>query len=115
MNGTALDASNNQYAYNMSTFGAFVAVYPDPKIGFNFHGLVGIGTQSVQVGDATVTPEPIGLALMGGAGYDFWIADQWSMGPDFRLAYCKATASSSPITNDASILMPTISFTATLH
>jgi hypothetical protein len=115
LNGTALTTGNSQYAYNMSTFGAFVAIYPDPKLGFNFHGLAGVGTISVKAGDATVTPEPVGLALMGGAGYDFWIADQWSMGPDFRLAYCKAFASNSPVTNDASILMPTISFTATLH
>jgi hypothetical protein len=115
LNNTDVSNVSRSYAYNLSTFGLFTSVYPDPAAGLNFHALVGLGTLSVKTGDVTVTPEPAGPSFMGGVGYEFWIADQWSMGPDFRLAYCRGTSKSNVINHEGSLIMPTLSFVATLH
>lgn len=113
--GTEVSTNNSDLSLNLTTFGLFAAVYPDPTSGFNIHGLLGYGVVSASNGNDTSTNNPSGLSLMGGVGYDFWVSDQWSLGPDLRLAYAKTTYSAGGADDKISIFIPTLSFTATYH
>ena len=114
--GQTLDTSGLDYSLNLSTFGIFTAIYPDPRSGFNLHALLGYGEVSVSVaGVTTSVGNPTGVSFMGGLGYDFWVSDQWSLGPDFRIAYCKAKTTADTGSDEITMFIPTLSFTATYH
>lgn len=108
--------TDDDVSLNLSTLGLFTAIYPDPRSGFNIHGLVGYGVISASNGTSRSTNNPSGFSLMGGVGYDFWVGDQWSLGPDLRLAYAKTSwGGGSGEEDKVSMLVPTLSFTATYH
>ncbi len=119
MNGQSYSASGlagTDVSLDLTTFGLFTAIYPVPTSGFNLHALVGYSEFSLNVGgNTTNVGNPSGPSFMGGLGYDFWISDNWSIGPDFRITYCKGKTDVNGVTNDISMLIPTLSFTATYH
>lgn len=113
---TVPTVTGSSVSLDLNTIGLFTAIYPDPSSGFNFHALVGYGVISYNYGDNTTsTNNPSGLSLMGGVGYDFWVSDQWSIGPDLRVAYAKTSYSVGGDEVKISMLVPTLSFTATYH
>jgi len=67
--------------------GAFADYYVDPAGGLHFLGFLGWGglERSYQ-GDAGGS-DPTGLLVTVGGGYDFWVADEWSVGPLARFTY----------------------------
>lgn len=65
--------------------GVVVDLYPDPTKGLHIAGTVGSGNADVDVRDGESTDQGLGLAL--GAGYDFWIGEQWSAGAGARVLY----------------------------
>jgi hypothetical protein len=113
--GVEYDTANNEDSLNLSTFGLFAAIYPDPKSGFNLHALVGYSSISSDNSASIGVHHPDGPSVMGGVGYDFWVGEQWSLGPDVRLAYahCRSTDGNEETT--VSMFVPTLSFTATYH
>jgi len=112
--GTTSDVDDLKLTTAM--LGGFVAYYPDPRSGFNLHALVGYGSASFSNQDDEVsTFSPEGLVVGGGLGYDFWVGDQWSLGPDFRVSYFDLKDSDDDVEAKQSVLVPTLSFTATLH
>ena len=116
LNGTDMGSADSDASLDMSTIGLFTAVYPDPSSGFNVHALVGYGVISASNGNARTTDNPAGLSLMGGVGYDFWVSEQWSLGPDVRVAYAKTSYTEGDgIEDKISMFVPTVSFTATYH
>jgi hypothetical protein len=116
-----LGGAGTDVSLDLTTFGLFAAIYPIPTSGFNLHALVGYSEFSLSIGgSSTSVGNPSGVSFMGGLGYDFWISDNWSIGPDFRIAYCKGKADITTIdgvreTDEISMLIPTLSFTATYH
>lgn len=67
--------------------GAFVDVYPDPTQGLHFLGFVGWGGLEMAVNGNAGGSDPTGMLLTLGAGYDFWLANEWSVGPLARFTY----------------------------
>ncbi len=115
-NGSGLSEDTSDVSLNLATFGLFTAIYPIPTRGFNLHALLGYSQVSVSIGGNTIDRgNPSGPSFMGGVGYDFWISDNWSIGPDFRIAYCKAKYDSNGTSDEISMLIPTLSFTATYN
>ena len=113
--GQSSDTFGLDITYDLNTLGLFAAVYPDPKHGFNLHALVGYSEISVSSGNIQSTHNPVGFGIMGGVGYDFWVGDQWSVGPDLRIAYAKGSIDSGGVKDDGTYFMPTLSFTGTYH
>ncbi len=68
-------------------FGAFVDVYPDPTEGLHFMGMLGWGGLEASLDGDVSGSDPTGMLLGVGGGYDFWVADEWSIGPLARLIY----------------------------
>lgn len=67
--------------------GVFADYYPDPTRGLHFVGMFGWGGLEASVGGDVGGSDPTGMILGLGAGYDFWIADEWSVGPLGRFMY----------------------------
>jgi hypothetical protein len=106
---------DGEVSANLMTMGLFAALYPDPRSGFNVHALLGYGETSYTLGGLQSVNNPVGLVAMGGLGYDFWIGDQWSLGPDVRIAYAKHSTTSDSYDIKATDFIPTIAFAATYN
>lgn len=68
----------------LSVIGPFVDWYPNVRGGFHAQGAVGLATLSPRVfGDPATTKSEyaaVGGALLIGTGYEWWVADEWSIG-----------------------------------
>lgn len=95
--------------------GGFIDGFPDPKGGFHLGGAFGF---SSLIGEELAeNDESLQTAGLGGAfwiGYDFWVGDEWSIGPLVRLM---ATANRDREDSDATAVSRSISlsFTALYH
>lgn len=85
VNGTESDLDN--VTLYLIGIGAFVDVYPDPTDGLHFLGFLGWGGLEASVDGDVGGSDPTGMVLTLGAGYDFWIGDEWSVGPLGRFTY----------------------------
>ncbi len=67
--------------------GGFLDAYPNPKAGQHFGGTLALAslTESTADGDAGTDYQGAGLGLAVFAGYDAWIAGEWSLGAMLRL------------------------------
>ncbi|MGC4069285.1 MAG: autotransporter domain-containing protein [Polyangiaceae bacterium] len=68
-------------------FGPYVDVYPNPTSGLHFVGFAGWGGLEASYKGNVGGSDPTGLVAFLGGGYEFWVADQWSIGPLARLSY----------------------------
>lgn len=79
-------------AMSFGMIGPFVDYFPDPRNGFHLGGAVGpAATVSYDPGQMErhegMEEDPVVAFGFGGSlwlGYDFWIADQWSLGVNLR-------------------------------
>lgn len=117
----------------VSSVGPFIAWYPNPARGLFVQaaplfvaGSATQGYQSPQIyspkrcqtdGDCYYYPtyppkdvEGTGFGLMLGAGYDFWISDEWSVGGLVRVMYARFSDEA-----DVSVLIPALLGTVTYH
>jgi outer membrane autotransporter protein len=67
--------------------GPYVDFYPNPAEGLHFQGMVGWGALERTINGNSGGNDPTGLIMQIGAGYDFWVGDEWSIGPLARFAY----------------------------
>ena len=67
--------------------GPFISFYPNPHEGLHFDALVGFGGLQASYQDEVSSNNPSGLLLSVAAGYEFWVGDEWSIGPEFRFGY----------------------------
>ncbi len=107
---------------NIALLGPFVDYYFDPKLGWHLEGALGIASMAVgrgTRGSDVVTQDKTmgGLGFMLGGGYEWWIADQWSLGALLRFLYVSTESNHS----DAEVWVgkgyafPEIMFGATYH
>jgi len=66
--------------------GPFIDGFPDPTRGWHLGGLIGFAGQSFDSLSATDRGTRRGAGIGGAAwfGYDFWVAPEWAIGPQFR-------------------------------
>jgi hypothetical protein len=69
---------------SLSVIGPFVDWYPNVRGGFHAQGALGVATLTARVfGDAATSKSEyiaLGGALLIGTGYEWWVADEWSIG-----------------------------------
>ena len=93
--------------------GPFVDGYPNPSGGWHFGGTIGFAHQIF--GSTGTDPQRNGNGV-GGAfwlGHDFWMADDWSLGPLLKLGGA-ATKGSDPDTSGSSF-SASLLFTGVYH
>lgn len=81
-----------QHVGQLAVVGPFVDYFFDTRSGF--HTSLALGLSTYIAGQSLGTAYPrtrghvaIGLGFVAGVGYDFWIADEWSLGLLGRVAY----------------------------
>jgi hypothetical protein len=82
------DAFDNDDSLGMVLVGPFVDWFPDPHGGAHVGamvGIAGIGLSNGDDEDENQSSTGWGGSLWG--GYDFWVANQWSLGAEGRLGY----------------------------
>lgn len=85
VNGT--DVELEDVTMTLIGIGVFADIYPNPREGLHFQPFVGWGGLEASVGGNSGGSDPTGLVMALGVGYDFWVGDEWSIGPMFRMAY----------------------------
>jgi hypothetical protein len=78
-------ADISQFVVGLGLYGDY---YLDPaKSGLHFQGFAGWGGLETSANGNVGGSDPTGLVTAVGAGYDWWISDQWSAGALARLIY----------------------------
>jgi len=85
--GNSVETGDLDISLTMFGIGMFADIYPDPKSGLHFLPFIGYGVESVSVEGRDGGNDPGGLLLSLGVGYDFWMSDEWSIGPMLRFDY----------------------------
>ena len=67
--------------------GLFADYYVDPHGGLHIQPFLGFGALEASRDGASGGSDPTGPVLAIGVGYDFWVADEWSIGVMGRFAY----------------------------
>lgn len=94
-------AEFSSYEYKISQaagVGPSFAFYPDPEGGLHFSGGPSVVGIIVGQGDPTLGARARGHTVLGwgfnlGAGYDWWVGEEWSLGLQARLDYTHGSGS----------------------
>jgi hypothetical protein len=101
----------------------FVDYYPNPREGFHLLGAVGFGVLSMEEG----TPDNANSALfqdhgatgpagLVGVGYEWWLADRWSLGVLGRVTYAAPSGDDDDQTEwQHHLWLPALLCTVTFH
>ena len=79
------DITPDGYGLLLLGFGAYADIFLDPKEGLHFPVFLGWG--GLETTNNVGGSDPTGLVLSLGGGYNFWVSDEWSIGPLGRLTY----------------------------
>lgn len=104
-------------AHHAGTLGPFVDYYVNPKEGFHVQAALLLSFLVVDEKDDFESESGGGFGAMVGAGYEFWIGDQWSVGPLFRFTYAKVKVegSDSEAKFDVTLMAPALLASFTYH
>ena len=81
--GTEVDAG----AHHIAGFGPFLDWYFDPTKGGHLQAGLLLASGVISQKDPAPGAKGFGGGLMIGGGYEFWVADQWSIGPLARITF----------------------------
>lgn len=65
--------------------GPFIDGFPIATKGWHFGGMLGLAAVNVEDSSRDGVSETVGLGGAAWFGHDFWVADEWSVGPMLRL------------------------------
>jgi hypothetical protein len=65
--------------------GPFIDGFPSPNKGWHLGGLIGFAGQSYESINSGDTRRAVGIGGAAWFGYDFWVANEWAIGPQLRL------------------------------
>ena len=74
---------------NLSLQGLFADYYFDPTEGWHVLGLVGFSAAYSSAGPIAADVVPTGPGVALGAGHEWWIGEQWSLGVMARFIYAR--------------------------
>lgn len=107
---------NSDVERGFTMVGPFLGWYPDAKGGLNLQLLVGGATlRDADPDDDDQRYEADGAGIALGAGYDFWIGDEWSFGLMARFAFAGLTRNDSFAEERHSVFLPALLLGFTYH
>jgi hypothetical protein len=77
----------------LATLGPFIDGYPNPRGGFHLGGTVGFSALKLSKDAGLASDRPNGFGLAAWLGYDWWVAEQWSVGGLLQLSGAHTTRS----------------------
>jgi hypothetical protein len=75
--------------------GPFVDAFPDATRGWHLGGLIGFAGQSFDSLNSGGTRRGAGIGGAAWFGYDFWVAKEWAVGPQFRVMGARTSSTKS--------------------
>ena len=78
--------------------GPFADGYPDPKKGWHFGGMLGLAIASFDTPGGNDGSDGFGVGGAAWAGYDVWVAPEWSIGGALKINALRATDSDDDLT-----------------
>jgi hypothetical protein len=104
-------------SFSLDAVGPFVDFYPDPKSGLDFHFFLGTGWLATTRPGAPNVDEPSGIVVSGGGGYDWFVAEQLSLGVHARLTVgsLSVNESSGATSTSVTALVPALLVAGTYH
>jgi hypothetical protein len=120
-NGQKIDTKDRTLTF--SVVGLFGQFYFDPTAGGYLQALIGYGQldedEDSSSSSSSSEERPTGAVFGIGGGYDFWVGEQWSLGPELRVLYAplkyEETVGSTTLKANYNTTAFTLFFTATLH
>lgn len=115
-NGKTVTPDDDSVKVTMLRVGPFLDWYPDPSRGFHAQ-LAAAFTAQVETnekGDA-IKPAAVGASLAVGAGHEWFILDEISIGLLGRVAFGRVVREPSGGEEHMLWLVPELAFTATYH
>jgi len=85
VNGQEVEAED--VTMSLIGIGAFADYYVDPTGGLHFLGFLGWGGLERSYQGDSGGSDPTGMLVTLGGGYDWWMSDEWSIGPLARFTY----------------------------
>jgi len=114
-----LGAKSDGGAATLSMVGPFIDWYPSPASGFHVEAALGYSAFAAGKGDPYPGEDASGsgFGLVGGAGYELWVGDQWSIGALGRIQYFSGSVEGddSGDSDDVSGTVLSLLLTATYH
>jgi hypothetical protein len=95
------------------TIGPFIDGFPNANRGLHFGGLIGVSAVNVEDSSADGVSETAGFGGAAFVGYDFWVAEEWSVGPLLRFSGTLTRDDDGNV--DAATFSTVLSFTALYH
>lgn len=86
------DSYSVKSSVSLWTIGPFIDGYPNPRGGFHLGGTIGLGIARLTNDPSFPTNKATGFGLAAWLGYDWWVADQWSVGGLLRFSGAHATS-----------------------
>jgi hypothetical protein len=105
-------------AHHAGTLGPFVDYYFDPNQGFHAQAALLLSFLVIDEKDGgSEGASGGGFGAMLGAGYEFWIGDQWSVGPLFRFTYGRVTVkgNDTDVEQNVTLMAPALLAAFTYH
>jgi hypothetical protein len=112
---TELERGNYRQDRSISAFivGPFIDGFPNANRGWHIGGLVGLAAVNVEQADEDGVSETRGFGGAVFLGYDFWVAEEWSVGPMLRVSGTLTSNQDDDV--DASTFSTLVGFTALYH
>lgn len=106
--GLLLDPQFGKEGGVSALIGPFIDGFPDVNKGWHLGGAVGLGVQSFRNLGAGDRQRALGIGGAFWVGYDFWVASDWSIGPQVRVLGMRTNDSKSA--EDVSAFARSITF-----
>jgi hypothetical protein len=109
--GSAPEANG---ALGIGLIGPFADVFPDPRLGWHFGGVLGFAALELE----TVDSHHHRMYGFGGAlwaGNEFWIGDEWSMGGALRFAHTQTRGDAGSVDFNAFTFSASLMLTLAYH
>lgn len=85
------DSYSAKSSMALLTIGPFIDGYPNPRGGFHLGGTIGLSSARLANDPVFPTNKATGFGLAVWLGYDWWVADQWSVGGLLQLSGARTT------------------------
>lgn len=113
LGGQSATAKGTLVFSGIALFGDY---YLDPHKGLHILGLLGFSSVDFIPDEGSNSGKnPSGIMFGAGVGYDFWIGNEWSVGPVGRVIYSSMSAEENGVKDKVSYLYPSIGVAFTLH
>lgn len=108
VNGRPVGSTNSNTSLNFANIGPYFDWYPDPAEGFHALATLSFARLTLTTNDQQQGDAATGFGLGLGAGYDWWVGKEWSVGVLGRFTYGSLKFGSGSSATSESTIAPMV-------